>query len=51
MNRELESIIKDDIERCKKLTTVAGSVELFQALVSKYNGYFPGFYKYRCCLI
>lgn len=30
MNRELESIIKDDIERCKKLTTVAGSVELFQ---------------------
>lgn len=44
MNRELESIIKDDIERCKKLTTVAGSVELFQALVSKYNGYFPGFY-------
>ena len=44
MNRELESIIKDDIERCKKLTTVAGSVELFQALASKYNGYFPGFY-------
>ena len=44
MNRALESIIKDDIERCKKLTTVAGSVELFQALASKYNGYFPGFY-------
>lgn len=45
MTEELKSIIKTDIERCDKHTSIEGSSALFEALISKYNGTFPDFEK------
>ena len=43
MNEQLITLIKRDIGRCENHTEKEGSYELFQALVGKYNGYFPRF--------
>ena len=43
MNPELIKVIKKDIERCKAHIEAKGSGELFQTLLAKYNGVFPGF--------
>ena len=43
MNSELIKVIKKDIDRCKAHTEAKGSEQLFQALLVKYNGVFPGF--------
>lgn len=43
MNPEMIKVIKKDIERCRAHTERKGSEELFQALLAKYNGVFPGF--------
>ena len=43
MEQKVIEIIKKDIERCKQQTVNEGSYKMYQALVSKYNGLFPGF--------
>lgn len=43
MNPELIKVIKKDIERCNAHTEAKGSEQLFQTLLAKYNGVFPGF--------
>ena len=43
MNSELRKIIEEDIKRCDEHQQNEGSYELYQALMGKYNGVFPGF--------
>lgn len=44
IDEKLEKIISEDIERCKNAQrTAEGSKELFQALISKYDGIFQNF--------
>lgn len=43
MNDAIMETIRKDIERCKQQTERNGSEQLFQALIAKYNGLFPGF--------
>lgn len=43
MDEKIIEIIKTDIDRCKLQTANEGSYELYQALLGKYNGLFPGF--------
>lgn len=45
MNEKIIAIIKEDIKRCEEQTVNEGSYQLYQALMGKYNGYFPGFSK------
>lgn len=43
MDEKIIEIIKNDIDRCKAQTVNEGSYELYQTLIGKYNGLFPGF--------
>lgn len=43
MDEKIIDIIKEDIKRCKAQTANEGSYQLYQALMGKYNGLFPGF--------
>ena len=43
MDEKVIEIIKTDIIRCEQQTTNEGSYQLYQALIGKYNGLFPGF--------
>ena len=43
MDEKVIEIIKEDIRRCSNQTANEGSQQLFQALMGKYNGLFPGF--------
>lgn len=43
MNEKVMEIIKADIVRCEQQTVNEGSYQLYQALIGKYNGLFPGF--------
>lgn len=45
MDEKIIEIIKEDIQRCEDQTVNEGSYQLYQALMGKYNGYFPGFSK------
>lgn len=43
MDEKIIDIIKEDIKRCEVQTANEGSYQLYQALMGKYNGLFPGF--------
>lgn len=43
MDEKVIEIIKSDIARCEQQTVNEGSYQLYQALIGKYNGLFPGF--------
>lgn len=43
MDEKVIEKIKEDISRCEQQTVNEGSHQLYQALVGKYNGLFPGF--------
>lgn len=43
VDEKVIEIIKTDIIRCEQQTTNEGSYQLYQALIGKYNGLFPGF--------
>ena len=43
LDENVIELITKDIERCKRQTTNEGSFLLYQALIGKYNGLFPGF--------
>lgn len=43
MDDKVIALIKDDISRCEQQTVNEGSYKLYQALIGKYNGLFPGF--------
>lgn len=43
LDEKIIRIIKSDIERCEQQAVNEGSYELYQALIGKYNGLFPGF--------
>lgn len=45
MNDVIVEFIKTDIDRCKNQTAKEGSSELYNALIGKYDGIFPGFSK------
>ena len=43
MDEKVIELIKKDIARCEQQTVNEGSYQLYQALMGKYNGLFPGF--------
>lgn len=43
MNEKIIEIMQQDIKRCAEHNTNTGSYNLFQTLIAKYNGLFPGF--------
>lgn len=43
MDEKVIEIIQQDIARCEQQTVNEGSYQLYQALIGKYNGLFPGF--------
>ncbi len=43
MDEKIIDIIKEDIKRCEAQIAKEGSYQLYQALMGKYNGLFPGF--------
>lgn len=43
MDEKVIEKIKEDISRCEQQTVNEGSFQLYQALIGKYNGLFPGF--------
>lgn len=43
MDEKVIDIIKKDITRCEQQTVNEGSYQLYQTLIGKYNGLFPGF--------
>ena len=43
MEEKVIELIKKDIARCEQQTVNEGSYQLYQALMGKYNGLFPGF--------
>lgn len=43
MDEKIIDIIKEDIKRCEAQIANEGSYQLYQALMGKYNGLFPGF--------